>query len=69
MGNISLKTAIITSFNNSNKNKQLVLVPLNKKSISNTKDVDIAIIGIDIYYTTCHLIKAQVFAIFLKNLQ
>lgn len=57
--NISLNTAIISHLDKFDK----------KQLISNTKSVNITMIGIDAYYITCHLKKAQVFILFLRDFQ
>lgn len=43
----------------------LATIKLNLKA----KDTDIAIIGIDAYCAACYLKKAQVFTIFIRNIQ
>ena len=69
MDNTSSKTAIISSLDNFDKKTQSGLVPLKEQSTSNTKDVDIAMIGADAYRAACRLKEAQVFAVSLKDLQ
>ena len=45
-----------------------VFIPAIKRSLAKTQDIDIAMIGTDIYYTACHLEKIQVFALVVKNI-
>lgn len=68
MGNTSPKTAIISGLDNSNKKIQSSSVSLKEQSASSTKDDDIAMIDIDIYFIACYSKKAQIFDISLKNL-
>ena len=69
ISNISSKTAIIRSFNNSNKRTKLGLVSLKERLTSSTKNINIAIISKDTYCVACCLKKAQIFIVSLKNLQ
>ena len=47
----------------------LVFIITIKKSSFKTQDINIVIISANIYYTTCYLKKAQVFAISIKDIQ
>ena len=38
-------------------------MPVIKKLLSQTQDIDLVIIGADVYHTACYLKKVQVFAI------
>lgn len=63
------KTIVINILNNFDKEGLLILAIKKNASTFNTKKVDIAIISINAYYITCKLIKAQVFAIAMKDLE
>lgn len=55
INNINKKVAIINSLDNCNKNIQLLLL---KQFILKIKDIDIAIISINIYYVICRSKRA-----------
>lgn len=60
------ETVIINSFNNSDIESLLILIRVSTLGI---KKVDVAIIDIVAYPTTCQLKKAQVFAISIRDLE
>ena len=61
--------AIISILNNFDKKTQSDSIPLKEQLASSTKEVDIAMICANTYCAPCHLKKAQVFAVSLKDLQ
>lgn len=63
------KIVVISTLNYSGKNKLQILILEIKVLIFATKKVDIAIIDIDSYCTTCKLKEAQVFDISIKDLE
>ena len=64
----SKRKATISSFDSFNKIAMLIPILTTKKSNPNAKDIDITIIGMDVYCATFHLKKAQVIAISMKNI-
>lgn len=69
MEETSTRKVIISNLSSSNKEQLPIPIPALKKSSLKTQIIDIAMIGTDAYHTTCHLKKAQVFAILIKDLQ
>ena len=63
------KTVIISISDHSKKKRLSTLTLEVKVSTSVTKEVNVAMIDTDIYCITCKLKRAQVFAIFIKNLK
>ena len=68
IGETNSKKATISSLDNSNKKKLLVLILATKKSDPKAKDIDIARIGMDTYCAACCLKKAQVFALSMRDI-
>ena len=64
----SLKKATINSLESSDKKKLPVPIPTTKTSEPKAKDIDIAMIGADAYRAACHLKRAQVFAISMRDI-
>lgn len=60
------KTVIINSLNNLNKDDLPILILI---SIFHKSFIDITIINANAYYTTYKLKKAQVFTVFIKDLE
>lgn len=46
-----------------------VSIPAIKKSLSKTQNINIVIIGVNIYCVACCLKRAQIFVISIKNIQ
>ena len=57
IGEISSKKAIISSLDSSDKKELPVSIPVSKKSDSQSKNIDIAIISANVYCAACHLKK------------
>ena len=51
----SSRKVTISSLDNSNKKKLPILILTTKTSEPKTKDIDIAMIGADVYHAVCHL--------------
>ena len=64
----NLRKAIISSLESSDKKELLVLIPVIKILKPKVKDIDIAMIGTNIYYVACYLKEAQVFAISMRDI-
>ena len=64
-----LKKATISNLDSSDKKELPVSILAIKESDPKAKDIDIAIIGADTYCATCHLKRAQVFAISMRDIQ
>ena len=69
IGETCSKKATISSLDSSDKKELPVTISVTKKSDPKAKDIDIAMIGVDIYYTACRLKEAQVFAILMRDIQ
>ena len=65
----SSRKATINSLESSDKKELPVPIPTTKTSEPKTKDIDIAMIGVDTYCAACHLKRAQVFAISMRDIQ
>ena len=66
---ISLREVTISSLESSDKKKLPVSIPAIKKSGRKAEDINIAMIGADVYYIACCLKKAQVFAVSMRDIQ
>ncbi len=69
IGETSSRKATINSLDSSNKKKLPVPLVVIKISEPKAKDIDIAIIGADIYRGTCRLKRTQVFVISMRDIQ
>ena len=58
IGKTSSRKAIISSLNSFDKKELLVSIPITKKSNLKAKNIDIAIIGADVYYVAHRLKRA-----------
>ena len=65
----SSRKATINSLESSNKKELPVPIPTTKTSEPKAKDIDIAIIGANAHCAACHLKRAQVFAISMRDIQ
>ena len=65
----SSRKATINSLESSDKKELPVPIPTTKTSEPKAKDIDIAMIGADAYRAACHLKRAQVFAISMRDIQ
>ena len=57
IGVISLKKATISNLDSFNKKELPVSISATKESDPKAKDIDIAMIGANIYHAACHLIR------------
>ena len=64
----SLRKAIISSLNSSNKEQLLVSIMVKKELLPKTQDIDIAIIGINFYWAACRLKGAQFYVSSMKDI-
>lgn len=69
IGETSLTKAINNSLDSSDKKELPVLILAIKKSGCKAQDIDIAMVGIVTYHITYYLIKAQIFAILIKDIK
>lgn len=69
MNKSKYKTDFISTLNHSKKEQLPVLISEVKIITLDTKKVNIAMIGADTYCIACKLIKALVFAVFMKDLE
>ena len=60
--------ATINSLDSSNKKELLIFIMAIKKSDLKAKNSDITMIGADAYCTACHLKRAQLFAISMRDI-
>ena len=68
IGETSSRKATISSLDSSDKKRLLVPIPVTKKSERKVKDIDIAMIGVDIYCAACCLKEGHVFAISIRDI-
>lgn len=68
-GKTNLGKAIISNLDNSNKKKLSVFIVAIKTLKLKAKNIDIAMIGTDVYCAACYLKKTQVFAVSMRNIQ
>ncbi len=66
---INSRKATINSLDSSNKKELPVPLAVIKTSKSKAKDINIAMIGTDVYCAACYLKRAQVFAVSIRNIQ
>lgn len=59
IGETNLRKATISSLDSFDKKKLPVLIPIIKKSKFNTKNINIVIIGANVYYTAFYLTRAH----------
>ena len=69
LGETSSRKAIISSLNSLEKKELSVPILATLKSNRKAKDSDIAIIGADAYCAACHLKRAQMFAVSIRDIQ
>ena len=69
IGETSSRKATISSLDSSDKKKLLDPIPAIKKSEHKAKDIDIAMIGANVYRAACRLKEAQVFAVLMRDIQ
>ena len=65
----SSRKATISRLESFDKKELPVPIPTTKISEPKAKDIDIAMIGIDVYHAACRLKRAQVFAVSMKDIQ
>ena len=65
----SSRKATINSLESSDKKELPVPIPITKTSEPKAKDIDIGMIGADVYCTVCHLKRAQVFVVSMRDIQ
>ena len=65
----SLKKAIISSLDSFDKKKSPASIPATIRLKLKAKNIDIAIIGANTYCIACCLKRAQVFAVFIRDIQ
>ena len=65
---ISSRKVTINSLDSSDKKELPVPIPTIKKSSPKAKDIHIAIIGVNAYYTVCYLKGAQVFTFLMRDI-
>lgn len=63
------KLVIINTFDKSGKKGLLISALQTKRSTLTTKEIDMAIIGVDTYHMTCGLKKTHVFALSMRDLK
>lgn len=66
---LNYKIVIISILDNFRKEDLLISIPEIKVSTLDIKKVDITMIDADAYWTNCKLKKAQIFVIFMKDLE
>lgn len=68
IGQTSLRKATISNLDSFGKKELPVLILVIKTSNLKAKDINITMIGMDVYYAAYYLIKAHVFAIPIKDI-
>ena len=69
IGDTSLKKATISSLDSSDKKKLPVPILAIKELDPKAKNIDIAMIGADVYHAACCLKGAKVFALSMRDIQ
>lgn len=63
------KTVVISTLDNFGKKGLSISIPETKISILGTKELNVARIGTDAYWTACKLKEAQTFAVSIRDLE